>query len=244
MLHEGIARRSEGPYASPLHTVPKRGNGWRPCGDYHALNTRTIPIKYPIRHMQDLAHRLHGSTTFSVLELVTACTPILVNPDDVVKTAMFEFPFMSFGLRNAGQTFQRFIDDVVRGLDFCFAYCDNILVFPRNEEDHRQHLHQLFQRLDNHGLLVNVQKSTLGSPLITFLGHQVSSEGTRPLPDHILALKNDPRPNTAKDLRRFLGMLNFYRRFVPKAATYQAPLHDALAGLHGNQSVTWTAALT
>ncbi|XP_077546323.1 uncharacterized protein LOC144158974 [Haemaphysalis longicornis] len=133
MLREGTARRSDSPWASPLHLVPKKTEGWRPCGDYRALNARTIPDRYPVRHIQDFAHRIHGFHVFSVLDLVKAYTQIPVNPDDVPKTAiitpfgLFEFPFMSFGLRNAGQTFQRFIDDVVRGLDFCFVYLDDIL---------------------------------------------------------------------------------------------------------------------
>ncbi|XP_077528399.1 uncharacterized protein LOC144140084 [Haemaphysalis longicornis] len=229
MLREGTSCRPEGPYASTLHLVPKKTNGWRPCGDYRALNARTVPDRY----QTDFADRLHGRTIFSVVDLVKAYTQIPVNPDDAPKTAIitpfgrFEFSFESFGLRNAGQTFQRFIDDVVRGLDFCSVYLDDILIFSRNEMENRQHLRQLFQRFDEHGLIINVPKSTLGTPVVTFLGHEISSEGTRPLPDRILALQNYALLATVKDLCRFLGMFNFYRRFVPKAATYQAPLHDA-----------------
>ncbi|XP_072143121.1 uncharacterized protein [Dermacentor andersoni] len=249
MLREGIARPSDGPWASPLHLVPKKTEGWRPCGDYRALNARTIPDRYPVHHIQDFAHCICGCHVFSVLDLVKAYTQIPVNPDDVPKTAiitpfgLFEFPFMSFGLRNAGQTFERFFDEVVRGLDFCFVYLDDILVFSRNTDEHQRHLRLLFQCLDDHGLLVNVPKSTLGASVVKFLGHEVSSEGTRPLPQRISDMQNYTQPTTAQDLRRFLGMLNFYRRFLPHAADYQAPLHDALAGLRGNQPVTWTAAL-
>ncbi|XP_037568175.1 uncharacterized protein K02A2.6-like [Dermacentor silvarum] len=132
MLREGIARCSDSPWASPLHFVPKKTEGWRPCGDYGALNARTIPDRYPVHHIQDFAHRIHGCHVFSVQDLVKAYTQIHVIPDDVPKTAiitpfgLFEFPFMSFGLRNAGQTFQRFIDEVVRGLDLCFVYLDDV----------------------------------------------------------------------------------------------------------------------
>ncbi|XP_077547961.1 uncharacterized protein LOC144160591 [Haemaphysalis longicornis] len=249
MLREGTARRSDSPWASPLHLVPKKTEGWRPCGDYRALNARTIPDRYPVRHIQDFAHCIHGCHVFSVLDLVKAYTQIPVNPDDVPKTAiikpfgLLEFSLMSFGLPNAGQTFQRFIDDVVRGLDFCFVYLDDILVFSRDTEEHHRHFRLLFERLDDHGLLVNIQKSTLGTSVVHFLGHEVSSEGIRPLPQRISDLQNYPRPTTAKDLRRFLGMLNFYRRFLPHAAEHQAHLHDALAGLRVNQPVTWTPTL-
>ena len=133
MVREGIARRSQSPWSSPLHLVPKKTTGWRPCGDYRFLNARTIPDRYPVKNIQDCSHRIHGSRVFSVVDLVKAYTQIPVNPADVPKTAiitpfgLFEFPFMSFGLRNAGQTFQRFIDEVVSDLDFCFPYLDDIL---------------------------------------------------------------------------------------------------------------------
>ncbi|XP_072140708.1 uncharacterized protein [Dermacentor andersoni] len=159
MLREGIARPSDGPWASPLHLVPKKTEGWRPCGDYRALNARTIPDRFPVHHIQDFAHCISGCPVFSVLDLVKAYKQIPVNPDDVPKTAiitpfgLFEFPFMSFGLRNAGQTYQRFIDEVVRGLDFCFVYLDDILVFSRNTDEHHMHLRLLFQCLDDHGSL-------------------------------------------------------------------------------------------
>ncbi|GFT41816.1 retrovirus-related Pol polyprotein from transposon 17.6 [Trichonephila clavipes] len=149
--------------------------------------------------------------------------------------------FSSFGLRNSGQTFQRFIDGVLHGLDFCFAYIDDILVFSANNDEH--HLRIPFQRLSDHGLLVNVFKSCLGKTSVTFLGYQVSSEGTRPLPDRIADLQNFPVPKTARDLRRFLGMINFYRRFLPSAANYQSSLNDVLSGLRGAQPVTWTSEL-
>ncbi|GFW03180.1 hypothetical protein TNCV_157991 [Trichonephila clavipes] len=126
----------------------------------------------------------------------------------------------SFGLRNAGQTFQRFIDGVLHDLDFCFAYIDDILVISANNDEHEQHLRILFQRLSDHGLLVNVSKSCLGKTSVTFLGYQVSSEGTRPLPDRITDLQNFPVPKTARDLRRFLGMVNFYRRFCRLLRTF------------------------
>jgi cleavage and polyadenylation specificity factor subunit 1 len=174
-----------------------------------------------------------------------------VHPGDIQKTAitipfgLFEFYFMSFGLRNAAQTFQRFMDDILGGLDFCFAYRD-ILVFSRSLEDHERHIRDIFGRLQMYGILINPAKCVFRTSEVTFLGYRVSSEGSRPLEERVAHLQDCPPPKTASQLRRFLGMLNFYRRFLPQAAAAaQAPLHDVLSGprIKGSHPIAWTPEL-
>ncbi|CAB4031903.1 Hypothetical predicted protein, partial [Paramuricea clavata] len=218
MLSSHTVCKSSNNWASPLHVVPKSNGDWRPCGDYRALNAATKPDRYPVPHAQDFSARLAGCKIFSKIDLVRAYLKISVAPEDVSKTAvitqfgLLEFKRMPYGLRNAAQTFQRFMDEVCRDLEFVFVFIDDILVFSTTPDQHRHHLRQLFQRLEHYGLVINPKKCELGRAQLSFLGHHVSAQGISPLSSRIQAVAEFPQPVDKKKLHplhKLLSSTNF-----------------------------------
>ncbi|GBM19170.1 Retrovirus-related Pol polyprotein from transposon opus, partial [Araneus ventricosus] len=241
MMHLGHLRPSKSNYTSPLHMVPKKGTlNWSPVGDYRALNSQTLKDKYPIPCIADFTAELHESKIFSRIDLIKAYHQIPIHPEDIHKTAictpfgLFESTRMQFGLCNASATFQRFIDEVTRGLPGVYAFVHDILIASKNHEDHYQHLKTLFSRLDEYGLCINVSKCIFGTSTIDFLGFNLSENGIKPLPDKVKCILDFPKPDTLTQLRRFLGMFNFYRCFISKAAHILAPIVQFLEG-HTNK---------
>ena len=236
MMDLGIIRPSSSPWASALHMVPKPNGDRRPCGDYQSLNAKTVPDRYPVPHLHDFAATLHGKV-FSNIDLRRAYHQIPVHETDVPNTAVitpfefFEFVRMSFGLRNAGQTFQRFMDQVLRGLPYCFVYMDDLLIASASHEEHLEHLEAVFKRLEHDGLVISLSKCIFLASSVSYLGHNVDTSGIRTLPEKVDAITDYAEPQTPRALRRFLGLANFYRRFIPHCINIVQPLTDLLAGL-------------
>ena len=245
MEKQGVVRRSKSQWASPLHMVRKEDGSWRPCGDYRQLNLQTVPDRYTCPNIGDLTARLAGCKVFSKLDLRKGYYQIPVKEEDIQKTAvvtpfgLFEFCRTPFGLRNAGQTFQRMMDQILAGLPYCFVYLDDILIATETHQQHVEALREVLGRLQQHGLVLNAEKCVLGVDSVDYLGHRVTSTGISPLPGRLDSIRKFPQPQTVKGLQTYLGMVNFYRRFLKGAAQVLRPLTDALAG-QPKGDIAWT----
>jgi len=165
---------------------------------------------------------------------------------DIGKTAiitpfgLFEYVFMPFGLMNAAQTFQRLMDSLFGKFPFVFTYLDDHLIASRTMEEHQLHLRDFFQVLQDNGLVINPSKCVFGATSLKFLGHMVDCKGITPLPKHVEAVKDSIAPTDVKQLQRYLGLINFYRRFLPGIARVLQPLTDLLKG--SPKDLVWSSA--
>ena len=151
---------------------------------------------------------------------------------------------MPFGIRNAARTFQHFMDQVLRGVHFCYDYIDDLLIASPNTEEHK-HLRSVFEQLQDHGVVSNPAKCELGVTLLQFLGHQIDSHGIRPLEDKVRVVREFPQPTTQCKLHVFLGFVSFYYRFLPHAAHTLQPLHRLFTDMRdGTTGLCWTTGAT
>lgn len=238
MLQAGEIRPSKSPWASPIHMVPKerkkpdkhQNATWRICGDFRALNAQTKADRYPVPNIQDFNTSLSGCKVFTKLDLVHAYHQVPVAESDIEKTAvitpfgLFEYVKMPFGLKNAAQTFQRYIDGLLRDFHFAYAYIDDIFIASKSSEEHDRHVRAVLRRLHDAGLTINAAKCCYAQNELSFLGYSVSAEGIRPCPERVQPIFSFPQPKTVAKLRWFLGMINFYRRCLPNSAVVQSKL--------------------
>ncbi|KAG6465364.1 hypothetical protein O3G_MSEX015105 [Manduca sexta] len=241
MLDQGIIRPSQSAWNSPIWIVPKKLDAsgetkWRLVVDFRKLNDKTIDDKYPIPNISDVFDKLGNCHYFTTLDLASGFHQVEMSPEDIPKTAFnvehghFEFLRMPMGLKNAPSTFQRVMDNVLRDLQnvICLVYLDDIIVFSVSLQEHMVNLEKVFKRLRDSNFKVQMNKSEFLKLETAYLGHIISQDGIKPNPDKIKAIEKLPMPKTATEIKRFLGLLGYYRKFIPDFARITKPMTQCL----------------
>ncbi|GFV50906.1 hypothetical protein TNCV_3921991 [Trichonephila clavipes] len=236
MLDEGIVQPSESPWSSPIVLVRKKDGSWRFCVDYRKLNSVTKKDVYPLPRIDDTLDCLKGAMFFSSMDLRSGYWQIEIDEADREKTAfitpegLYEFKVMPFGLCNAPATFERMMDNLLRHFKWtmCLCYLDDIIVFSETFEDHLIRLRLVLKCLQEAGLKLNSKKCLFAAQEVKILGHLVSSNGVRPDPDKIKAVRNFPTPKNIHDIRSFLGLCSYFRRFIKGFCYLAEPLQSLL----------------
>ncbi|MES9884898.1 MAG: reverse transcriptase domain-containing protein [Sedimenticola sp.] len=236
MLEKDIIEPGTGPWAAPIVLVTKKDGSVRFCIDYRKLNQVTRKDAYPLPRIDTSLESLGGSKWFSTLDLASgywqsemedAAKP---KTGFVTHTGLFQFKVLPFGLCNAPATFERLMDLVLRGLHWkhCLCYLDDVIVFGSTFAEALQNLQLVFDRLRTANLKLKPSKCNLFQTELSFLGHVVSEEGIKCDPDKVDTILSWPIPKNVSEVRSFLGIIGYYRRFIPACSTLCSPLNDLL----------------
>ena len=232
ILERGIIQESVSAWSSPVFLKKKDGS-MRFCVDYRKLNKVTKKDSFPLPLIADTLDSLSGTSVYSTLDMKAGYWQIELDPSAREKSAfvthngLYEFLVMPFGLTNSGASFQRLMGHILRGLEYRFAliYIDDIIIFCRSVEEHLVHLEEVFRRLRQANVKLNPKKCSFVKQKVEYLGHVVTPEGVSPNPDKVRVVQEFPTPNNLKELRNFLGLANYYRRFVKGFSHIANPLN-------------------
>ncbi|MCG8049023.1 MAG: reverse transcriptase domain-containing protein, partial [Candidatus Thiodiazotropha endolucinida] len=231
MLDAKIIERSKSPWSFPVVIVDKKDGSKRFCVDFRALNKVTKANSYPLPLIDDILALLGHAKYFTLLDLKSGYWQVCVDDECKEKTAfachrgLFQFNVMPFGLTTAPAVFQELMSHVLEGLDrFTVAYLDDILIFSRTLEEHLTHIQNVFDRLRKHSLRLKLKKCSFLKSETNYLGFVINDNGIKPEEKKVNVIKSLPTPQTVRDVRSFIGMCSYYRRFIPHFSAIAEPL--------------------
>nr|ABA97341.1 retrotransposon protein, putative, Ty3-gypsy subclass [Oryza sativa Japonica Group] len=232
LLQKGYIRPSSSPWGAPVIFVKKKDHTQRMCVDYRALNDVTIKNKYPLPRIDDLFDQLKGATVFSKIDLRSGYHQLRIKEEDIPKTAfttrygLFECTVMSFGLTNAPAFFMNLMNKVfMEYLDkFVVVFIDDILICSRTKEEHEEHLRLVLEKLREHQLYAKFSKCEFWLSEVKFLGHVISAGGVAVDPSNVESVTNWKQPKTVSEIRSFLGLAGYYRRFIENFSKIAKPM--------------------
>jgi hypothetical protein len=245
LQQKGYIRPSSSPWGAPVMFVSKKDGSMRMCIDYRSLNEVTIKNKYPLPRIDDLFDQLQGAKYFSKIDLRSGYHQLRIKEADIQKTAFvtrygqYEFTVMSFGLTNAPAFFMNLMNKVfMEELDkFVVVFIDDILIYSKNREDHKRHLRIVLGKLRAHQLYAKLSKCEFWLEKITFLGHILTAEGIEVDPSKVEVVSKWRQPTNVNEVRSFLGMAGYYRRFIKGFSSIARPMIELLKKDH---KFVWT----
>ncbi|XP_064080620.1 uncharacterized protein LOC135197485 [Macrobrachium nipponense] len=235
-LDMGLIEKSTSPWSSPVVLVPKEEGGDRLCIDFRKLNAVTQPEPYPLPHIEVCLDSLGQAPFLSKIDLEKGYWQVPLADGSRHLTAFstpsghYQCRVMPFGLKNAPSCFQRLMNEVLAGIPNCVVYLDDIVIFANSWEEHLKILAQVFQALQQANLVVNLRKCQFGVAEITYLGHVVGNGKLMPKDANVQAIREMPYPTTKKDAQRFLGMVQYFKRFIPNLSEAAAPITNLFRG--------------
>nr|ABC94893.1 polyprotein [Oryza australiensis] len=236
LQEKGFVRPSSSPWGAPVLFVKKKDGSMRMCVDYRSLNEVTIKNKYPLPRIDDLFDQLKGAQVFSKIDLRSGYHQLKIRAGDIPKTAfstrygLYEFTVMSFGLTNAPAYFMNLMNKVfMEYLDkFVVVFIDDILIYSKNDEEHAEHLRLVLEKLREHRLYAKFSKCEFWLKEVAFLGHVVSAGGVAVDPAKVEAVMEWKAPKSVTEVRSFLGLAGYYRRFIEGFSTVARPMTQLL----------------
>ena len=236
LLEKDLIEPTHSEWAAPTVLVPKKDGSYRLVIDYRKLNSQTVKTSWPLPRIQDILGNLEGSCYFSNLDLATGFHQMEIEEEDqhltsfITPFGLYQWKRMPMGLCNAPGAFQRLMELVLHGLtyDIVLVYIDDIIVFGRTFEEHLKHLELVLAKVEEANLKISPSKCRLFQKSIKFLGHIISQEGIQTDPAKIEAVTKYPVPKNVKEVRAFLGLTGFYRKFIPGFGSTAQPLYDLL----------------